>query len=279
MELIEEEDPDSVEEEMPDTIDLSDMEQLPDIDIIREDNRQGDVVEDYDNPDGTHVHKVTHDEDGVRSVRVTQSGPGSAIGGGPSGIMKAIMDDMMSGMAAGPPPGIRISGGPGRGAPPGMIRIGGPPPPMDDDDDDDDDKHGGIPPEILDLIRMTEMLHGGGGFGPQFRLNKPDEPKKEKPVTQAERKDESMDDIMARMNKISEEIGEQQEKKRNYDTSTSKNQRFTQVLMVGGIVIVVMVISFVLTCANNKKKGKDEDDKVVENDVAGAFRQGFRKND
>tara|TARA_B110000305_G_C19317940_1_gene577446 strand:- start:63 stop:326 length:264 start_codon:yes stop_codon:yes gene_type:complete len=87
-----------------------------------------------------------------------------------------------------------------------------------------------------------------------------------------------MDDIMARMNKISEEIGEQQENKRNYDVSTSKNQRFTQVLIVGGIVIIVMVISFVLTCANNKNK-RDEDDKVPENDVAGAFRQGFRKND
>ena len=38
-----------------------------------------------------------------------------------------------------------------------MIRIGGPPPHIDDEDDDDDHKDG-IPPEILDLIRMTEML-------------------------------------------------------------------------------------------------------------------------
>jgi len=66
---------------------------------------------------------------------------------------------------------------------------------------------------------------------------------------------------MARMNKLSEEIGETQDKKRNYEVSTSKNQRFMQVVIVGGIVIVVMVISFVLTCANNKKK-LDEDDKV-----------------
>lgn len=43
--------------------------------------------------------------------------------------MKAIMEDMMSGIANGPPPpGIRISAGPPGGAPPGMIRIGGPPP-------------------------------------------------------------------------------------------------------------------------------------------------------
>lgn len=87
--------------------------------------------------------------------------------------MKAIMEDMMASVANGPPPGIRITSGPPGGAPPGMIRIGGPPPPIEDEDDDDDHKDG-IPPEIMDLIRMTEMLHGGGGFGPQFRLNKPD---------------------------------------------------------------------------------------------------------
>ena len=96
--------------------------------------------------------------------------------------MKAIMDDMLGGIANGPPPGIRISSGPIGGAPPGMIRIGGPPPHIDDDDDDDDHKDG-IPPEILDLIRMTEMLHGGGGFGPFAQLNKPGEKKKDKPIT------------------------------------------------------------------------------------------------
>ena len=132
--------------------------------------------------------------------------------------MKAILDDMLGGIANGPPPGIRISAGPPGGAPPGMIRIGGPPPPLIDDDDDDDKD--GIPPEIMDLIRMTEMLHGGGGFGPGIRIKKPDE---EKPITQAERKDESMEDIMARMNKLSEEIGEQQEKKRNYDVNNTKS--------------------------------------------------------
>ena len=42
--------------------------------------------------------------------------------------MKAIMEDMMGGIANGPPPGIRITAGPAGGAPPGMIRIGGPPP-------------------------------------------------------------------------------------------------------------------------------------------------------
>tara|TARA_B110000305_G_C19317940_1_gene577448 strand:- start:684 stop:896 length:213 start_codon:yes stop_codon:yes gene_type:complete len=70
MELIEEDD-DFMD--MPDTIDLSDMEELPDIDMTIGDggDASGDVVEEYDNPDGSHVKKVTHDENGVRSVRVT----------------------------------------------------------------------------------------------------------------------------------------------------------------------------------------------------------------
>lgn len=57
--------------EMPDTIDLSDMEELPDIDMTIGDDAEGDVVEEYDNPDGSHVKKVIHDENGVRSVRIT----------------------------------------------------------------------------------------------------------------------------------------------------------------------------------------------------------------
>jgi len=71
MELVEEIDDDFME--MADTtIDLSDMEQLPDIDMTIGDNDvEGDVVEEYDNPDGSHVKKVTHDENGVRSVRIT----------------------------------------------------------------------------------------------------------------------------------------------------------------------------------------------------------------
>ena len=56
---------------MPDTIDLSEMEELPDIDMFIDGDVEGDVVEEYDNPDGTHVKKVTHDENGVRSVRIT----------------------------------------------------------------------------------------------------------------------------------------------------------------------------------------------------------------
>ena len=45
---------------------------------------------------------------------------------------------------------IRISGG-SLGAPPGM-----------GDDDEDED---GIPPEILDMIRATEMMAANSGFG------------------------------------------------------------------------------------------------------------------
>jgi len=43
---------------------------------------------------------------------------------------------------------MRISGPIGGGPPPGMVM-------MADDDDGDDE---GIPPEILDMIRMTEMM-------------------------------------------------------------------------------------------------------------------------
>ena len=46
------------------------------------------------------------------------------------------------------------------------MRIGGPPPgipggPHDDDDDEDE----GVPPEILELMKMTEMMVGGSGLG------------------------------------------------------------------------------------------------------------------
>jgi hypothetical protein len=62
---------------------------------------------------------------------------------------------MMQAMSAGGPGGM---GGPppGFGPPPGMrITRRMPMPMMMDDDDDDED---GIPPEILDLIRMTSMM-------------------------------------------------------------------------------------------------------------------------
>ena len=46
------------------------------------------------------------------------------------------------------------------------MRIGGPPPgilggPHEDDEDEDE----GVPPEILELMKMTEMMVGGSGLG------------------------------------------------------------------------------------------------------------------
>ena len=78
----------------------------------------------------------------------------------------------------------------------------------DDDDDDDDKKSGGgappgIPPEILQMMRMTEQMHNraspmGGfpGFNPFGRK------KAEKIV----RKDESHEDVMRRMNSLADDV-------------------------------------------------------------------------
>ena len=67
--------------------------------------------------------------------------------------------------------------------------------------DDDDDM--GIPPEILEMMQMTEMMHERSSF-----FGAPKKKKKELP-----RVEESHADIMAKMNKLSEEIGERSNKK------------------------------------------------------------------
>jgi len=128
--------------------------------------------------------------------------------------MQMIMNDMMKDMASGPVGGggstVRISGG--MGTPTMTIRrtITSIP----HDDDDDDDLEDGIPPEILELMKMTESMFArpsspfGGMFGsPMIRMGSA-KPKEEK----IERHDESAADIMARMNKLSEEIGERNTK-------------------------------------------------------------------
>ena len=93
------------------------------------------------------------------------------MGGPPPGLINALMRDMM-GLADGDDDddnGPRIiSGGPGKpivkkqtirvsGGPMGMSMtvIGG-------DMDDDDDM--GIPPEILEMMKMTEMMHDRSSF-------------------------------------------------------------------------------------------------------------------
>lgn len=105
--------------------------------------------------------------------------------------------------------------------------------PFDDDDDhkDDDD---GIPPEILDLIRMTEAMHGrsrgmGSPFGGPIALGGPRKlsiKKKEEPEDDTPRHEESHDDIMARMNKLSEEIGERHDKDKLSRLQEKKSSRF-----------------------------------------------------
>jgi len=88
--------------------------------------------------------------------------------------------------------------------------------PLDDDEDDDHEPEG-IPPEILEMIRMTEAMHrrAGGGMGPfgaiggprKLRINKADDENDNTP-----RHEESHDEIMAKMNKLSEEIGERHDR-------------------------------------------------------------------
>lgn len=123
---------------------------------------------------------------------------------------------------------------PGGPAPGGMIRISGPsiiraPIPMLEDDDDDDD---GIPPEILDLIRMTSTLSQRSNSismmptAPRIRIiNKPPvELHEDKPepvandhaikIIEQPRHEESVEEILERMNKLGEEIGEKHENRR-----------------------------------------------------------------
>jgi hypothetical protein len=156
-------------------------------------------------------------------------------GGGIEGMMNAMMQSMAAG---GPPPGF---GGPppGFGGPPGMVirrRISMPMPMFEDHDDDDDDDSG-IPPEILDLIKMTSMMNsrsmGGMGGGPMIRINKrevnkskegEDEIPHDHAIEMAEtRHEESTEDIIAKMNKLSEEISDKHEKRRKYDVVDSKS--------------------------------------------------------
>lgn len=134
---------------------------------------------------------------------------------------------------------MRISGG-----------IGGPPPGLMGDDDDDDDQ--GVPPEILDMIRMTEMMARGGSIGgmpPGLQLRRIGGPPKPK-EDNTPRHEEPIEDIMARMNKLSDEIGDRHEKGsgRHHDT---KSQRVVQLVVGAGVVMMIMLVSFIMTCRAN----------------------------
>lgn len=137
---------------------------------------------------------------------------------------------------------------------------------MGDDDDDDHDKDG-IPPEILELIRMTEAMHTratggmGGPFGAargprQLRISKGSD-KKDEEEDNTPRHEESHADIMAKMNKLSEEIGERHDKDKLTKLKEKKSQRYTQVLAGIGVLLLVMLVSFVLSC--RAKKGSDSE--------------------
>ena len=153
-----------------------------------------DLIEEETKADGTHVRKEIHRmPGGGQTIRITSSGgmmpPG--IIGPPPGLMQMIMNDMLRDMAAGSggPPGgatIRISGGPIPGGTMTVRKTIRTVPDANDDDhhDDDDD---GIPPEILEMMRMTDMMIGGGSpFGPMSMFGGPIRKREEKIVRQDE---------------------------------------------------------------------------------------------
>jgi hypothetical protein len=76
--------------------------------------------------------------------------------------------------------------------------------------DEDDDE--GVPPEILQMMKMTESLLNGGMFRPPV----PHFPKLVAKKPEGPREEESVDSIMERMNKLSEEIGEKSEQRKKY---------------------------------------------------------------
>lgn len=70
---------------------------------------------------------------------------------------------------------------------------------MEMHDDHEDGIDPGVPPEIQELMRLTEAMVGGGGIfgGPkliEIPIGRPGMPHPDTP-----RKDESHDDVMARM--------------------------------------------------------------------------------
>lgn len=171
--------------------------------------------------------------------------------GPPPGI-EAMMQMAMQSMLMGGPPGM----GMGMGMSGGTVRItrttdanghvtirqqvlSSPRPPMPmmlGDDDDDDD----IPPEIKALLHLTDDMHSKASG-------------KKKPV---ERKDESHEDIMKRMNSLSEEIGERHDSSK-YELSDTGKERVFQMAIAGAVFLLLGLVSLVVSCQN---KGQQDDD-------------------
>lgn len=73
------------------------------------------------------------------------------------------------------------------------------------------------------------------------------------------REDESNEDIMARMNRLSEEIGERANKQK-YERVDTKNERLLNVLLAGGAFMLFALASFIMTCKNKAKRAEEEDE-------------------
>ena len=128
--------------------------------------------------------------------------------------------------------------------------------PTDDDDDDDD----GIPPEILELMKMTESMMRPSPFGsmfgsPMIRMGSA------KPEEKIVRQDESAADIMARMNALSEEIGERKNKEK-YEFVDQRGERLMQVAVLGLFLLFLVIGSFIVACTKSEED-KSEKDGVV----------------
>ena len=103
-------------------------------------------------------------------------------------------------------------------------------------------------------MRMTEMMtqsmmggfFGGLGFG------------RKQPKKNIVRQDESTEDIMKRMNRLSEEIGEKHERSK-YDMSSNKSNRVYQISVIVGVLGLLVVTSVLMQCYAAKSEKTEED--------------------
>ena len=117
---------------------------------------------------------------------------------------------------------------------------------MHDDHEPGEDK--GVPPEIQELMRLTEAMLGGGGLfgGPrmiEIPIGRPGMPHANEP-----RRDESHEDVMARMEKMTQELESTQPKR---GKKKSKALHIYQIVAIGGIMMIAMLAAFVMTCRAN----------------------------
>lgn len=138
---------------------------------------------------------------------------------------------------------------------------------VEDDSDDEDD--GGIPPEILEMIRVTEMLHNRA-MNARPTFSRPAEPA-------LPRNDESHEDVMKRMNKLSEEIGEEHDKNRGSRLQEKKQNRTSSVLLAISVILTIILFSFginqfVLEDEDKETMAKQKNFKVVLDSSEGSIK-------